>query len=135
MINYYHRFLPGIAHTMAPLYTALAGKPKNLVWGSLEADAFKKTKDSLASAALLAFPAPGSPLIVTMDAIQLGLDYNHFAREQKQDPEASATRTSITSLQWTDVPLNDSGQREDYQKSVARSWGASQDPRKQGISN
>ncbi|KAK3888854.1 hypothetical protein Pcinc_007120 [Petrolisthes cinctipes] len=212
---------------MAPLYTSLAGKPKNLVWGSLQADTFKKAKDSLASAALLVFPAPGSPLIVSTDAcniaigavleqvfhgtrplsffsrklllaeknystfdrellavhqairyfhhflegvtftiqtdhmpqahaftkqtdawsprqrrhlsaisefnctfkylpdkknpvadalskveinaVQIGLDYNHLAREQQQDPEASAPRTLITSLQWRDLPLDDFG--------------------------
>ncbi|KAK3889066.1 hypothetical protein Pcinc_006941 [Petrolisthes cinctipes] len=44
-----------------------------------------------------------------INAVQLGLEYDHLASEQQQDPEASATRNSITSLQWRDVPLNDSG--------------------------
>ncbi|KAK3885598.1 hypothetical protein Pcinc_010190 [Petrolisthes cinctipes] len=47
-------------------------------------------------------------LEIEINVVQLGLDYNHLAREQQQDPEASATRTSITSLQWRDVPLDDS---------------------------
>ena len=32
MVNYYHRFLPHIAATMAPLYAALTRKPKTLTW-------------------------------------------------------------------------------------------------------
>ncbi|KAK3896221.1 hypothetical protein Pcinc_000143 [Petrolisthes cinctipes] len=54
---------------------------------------------------------PGADALsrIEINAVKLGLDYNHFARKQQQDPEASATRTTITSLQWRDVPLNDSG--------------------------
>ena len=40
MVNYYHRFLPNIAFTMAPLYIALTGKPKMLTWGPTQAAAF-----------------------------------------------------------------------------------------------
>ncbi|KAK3894101.1 hypothetical protein Pcinc_002119 [Petrolisthes cinctipes] len=45
---------------------------------------------------------------IEIDAVQLGLDYNHLAKEQQQDPETKAVRTAITALQWKDVPLGDS---------------------------
>ncbi|KAK3895794.1 hypothetical protein Pcinc_000517 [Petrolisthes cinctipes] len=46
---------------------------------------------------------------IEIDAIQLGLDYNHLAKEQQQDPDTTAARTAITALQWKDVLLGDSG--------------------------
>lgn len=68
MVNYYHRFLPNIANTMAPLYDALNGKPKHLMWGEAQRQAFHATKDALAAAATLTFPKPGAPLQLTTDA-------------------------------------------------------------------
>ncbi|XP_076058528.1 uncharacterized protein LOC143035546 [Oratosquilla oratoria] len=37
MVSYYHRFLPGIAVTMTPLYKVQAGKLKDLKWGPPQA--------------------------------------------------------------------------------------------------
>ena len=68
MVNYYHRFLPGIAKTMAPLYDALTGKKRQLVWGQDHQQAFEATKKALAYATTLTFPSPGTPLILTTDA-------------------------------------------------------------------
>ena len=51
MINYYHHFLPNITAMMAPLYTALTGKPKTLTWGPTQAAAFDAAKQALSSAA------------------------------------------------------------------------------------
>ncbi|KAK3893552.1 hypothetical protein Pcinc_002617 [Petrolisthes cinctipes] len=45
---------------------------------------------------------------IEINAVQLGLDYNHLVKEQQQDPETTAVRTAITALQWKDVPLGDS---------------------------
>ncbi|KAK3881380.1 hypothetical protein Pcinc_014156 [Petrolisthes cinctipes] len=45
---------------------------------------------------------------IKINAVQLGLDYNHLAKEQQQDPETTAVRTAITALQWKEVPLGDS---------------------------
>ena len=42
-------------------------------------------------------------------AVHVGLDYTRLAKEQQQDPETAACRTSITSLKWQDIPLDDSG--------------------------
>lgn len=228
LVNYYHRFVPSIASIMVPLYSALAGKPKDLMWNATQAETFKKAKEALAAATLLAFPNPGKPLILTTDAsniaigavleqvvqgqprpsgffsrrlqkaesnystfdrellavhqairhfrhflegttftiqtdhmplvhaftkqadawslrqrrhlsaiaefncslqhlpgkrnpvadalsrapinaVHLGLDYNQLAKEQQQDPEMPASRTSITSLKWKDVPVDEEG--------------------------
>ncbi|KAK3880636.1 hypothetical protein Pcinc_014881 [Petrolisthes cinctipes] len=45
---------------------------------------------------------------IEIDAVQLGLDYNHLAKEQQQDPKTTALRTAIMALHWKDVPLGDS---------------------------
>lgn len=73
LVNYYHRFLPGIASIMAPLYGALSGRPKDLSWSDTHAVAFQKAKDALASATLLTFPIPGAPLLLTTDASDVAI--------------------------------------------------------------
>ena len=214
LLNYYHRFALGIASIMALLYSAPAGKPMDLTWDRPQSEAFQKVKDALAVRALLAFPIPGKPLLLTMDAsdvaigavleqvvqgqprplaffsskllavhqavrhfrhflegitfkirtdhiplvyafirqadawssrqrrhlsafaefncslrylpgkrnpvadaltrvsidaVQVGLDYNQLAKTQEEDPEIAACRTSITSLTWKDVPMTEKG--------------------------
>ncbi|XP_066981058.1 uncharacterized protein [Macrobrachium rosenbergii] len=44
---------------------------------------------------------------ISIDAVHLGLDYKQLATNQQQDPELNVCKTSLTSLQWHDVPLND----------------------------
>ncbi|KAK3895895.1 hypothetical protein Pcinc_000503 [Petrolisthes cinctipes] len=73
MVNYYHRLLPKIASTMAPLYSVLAGKPKDLTWGPPQEDAYQRAKDALVSSTLLVFPNPKKPLIVTTDASNIAI--------------------------------------------------------------
>ena len=68
MVNYYHRFIPNIAETMAPLYDVLKGKPKKLSWGPPQQRAFGDTKASLAKATTLAFQDPDASLRLTTDA-------------------------------------------------------------------
>ena len=46
---------------------------------------------------------------VSIDAVQIGLDYSSLAKEQQRDPETSACRTSVTSLKWEDVPMDEVG--------------------------
>ena len=53
MINYYHRFLPGIAGILAPLHAQASGKGQNIEWSAECQDAFGRTKDALSSATLL----------------------------------------------------------------------------------
>ena len=74
MVNYYHRFLPRIAATMAPLYAALTGKPKTLTSTSSHAAAFDKAKRALSDAAYLSFPTPGIPLVLSTDTSDIAID-------------------------------------------------------------
>ena len=61
MVNYYHRFIPVLTHTTAPLYSTLLGKPKSLLWEVQQEEAFIASQKSLASASTLCFPAPDTP--------------------------------------------------------------------------
>ena len=56
MVNFYPRFLPGAAQMMIPLFEALTGKPKKLVWNDAMVKAFQDTKKALAEATLLTHP-------------------------------------------------------------------------------
>ena len=67
MVNYYHRFIPGLTYTMGPLYSALLGMPKSLLWEVQQEEAFIATKKSFASATTLCFPAPDALLFLSMD--------------------------------------------------------------------
>jgi len=68
MVNFYHRFVPGAARIMQPLYSALNGKPKSLVWTDDMSTAFDAAKDALATATLLSFPRTDAPTALTTDA-------------------------------------------------------------------
>ena len=46
---------------------------------------------------------------VSINAVQVGLDYNQLAEAQEEDAETVACRTSITSLAWKDVPVTEEG--------------------------
>ena len=68
MINFYKRFLPGVAKTLRPLTDALAGTPRYLVWNSDMTAAFSKSKQQLAEATLLFHPVHDAELRVNTDA-------------------------------------------------------------------
>jgi hypothetical protein len=68
MVNFYRRFLPGIAHTLQPLTDALKGAPKTLEWPLAAAAAFGAAKAALAAAVPLAHPAPNAVLSLATDA-------------------------------------------------------------------
>ena len=40
--------------------------------------------------------------------VQLGVDFTDLARRQREDPEFESCRTTMTSLQWEEVPIPDS---------------------------
>ena len=56
MVNFYRHFLSSAAKTILPLFEALTGKPKTLVWNKAMTTAFQDTKKSLAEATLLTHP-------------------------------------------------------------------------------
>jgi hypothetical protein len=66
-VNFYRRFLPGIARTLQLLTDALKGAPKTLEWPPAAA-AFGAAKASLAAAVPLAHPAPNAVLSLATDA-------------------------------------------------------------------
>lgn len=71
MLNFYRRFIPEAAKIQAPLNELLLGNVKGKMpvkWNSIAEEAFKKSKCSLAQAALLAHPQDDAPLAIFCDA-------------------------------------------------------------------
>jgi hypothetical protein len=68
MVNFYRRFLPGIAKVLLPLTEALKGSPKTLLWPPAAAAAFEAAKAALVAAVPLAHPAPDAVLSLATDA-------------------------------------------------------------------
>ena len=68
MVNYYHRFLLGIAAVLAPLHAQASGKGQNIEWSSDCQEAFDKTKTVFSDAILLHHPQPDLPTSLTVDA-------------------------------------------------------------------
>ena len=68
LLNFYRRFLPGIAATLRPLTDALARAPRKLNWTESMTSAFRQAKQRLASATLLIQPVPGAEIHVNTDA-------------------------------------------------------------------
>jgi hypothetical protein len=65
MVNFYRRFLPGIACTLQPLTDTLKGAPKTLEWPP--AAAFDAAKAALAAKVPLAHPSPNAVLSLATD--------------------------------------------------------------------
>ena len=76
MVNFYHRFLPGIAASLSPLHSlvaaAKAAKTK-LVWDKAAVSAYEKSKEKLFSPVLLAHPRPKAKLTLTTDASDIAI--------------------------------------------------------------
>jgi cleavage and polyadenylation specificity factor subunit 1 len=68
MVNFYRRFLPGIARVLQPLTDLLRGSPKVLTWPPEAAVAFAASKQALVSAVPLSHPAPNAVLSLATDA-------------------------------------------------------------------
>ncbi len=68
LINFYWRFLPGIAGTLQPLTDLLHGNPKSLVWTEVAATAFSAAQAALAAATALVHPRPGAVISLATDA-------------------------------------------------------------------
>ena len=68
MLNFYRRFLPGVAEVLRPLTDALAGAPKRLTWTRCMTSAFRKAKERLVSATLLVHPHSSAQLRLRTDA-------------------------------------------------------------------
>lgn len=72
MLNFYHRFQPNAALHQEKLQRLIKGNKKKdktvLKWDSEAEEAFKKCKNELANAALLAHPTPNAQLVLLTDA-------------------------------------------------------------------
>ena len=73
MVNFYRRFIPAAAQTMLPLFEALSGKPKTLVWNEDMVKAFHDTKKALADATLLSHPRQDAQTSLATDASDLAV--------------------------------------------------------------
>ena len=74
LLNFYRRFLPGIAAVLKPLTDSLRGSHKGtdkLEWSPAHQDAFLAAKSSLASATLLAHPLQSATISLAVDACHL----------------------------------------------------------------
>jgi transposase InsO family protein len=69
LLNYYRRFVPGLARILCPLTDATAGKPKGkLQWSPAMTAAFEAAKQALVAAVPLHFPDPEAELSMAVDA-------------------------------------------------------------------
>jgi hypothetical protein len=71
MVNFYRRFLPGIARTLAPLTDALKGGrkgPTALEWSTAMQTAFQAAKEALCQASTLVHPDSTADLSLMVDA-------------------------------------------------------------------
>ncbi|RUS71885.1 hypothetical protein EGW08_020359 [Elysia chlorotica] len=68
MINFYHRFLPGIAKCLTPLTEATKSRSKAITWTVECQAAFQAAKSALASATLLNHPDPKSETRLSTDS-------------------------------------------------------------------
>ena len=75
MLNYYRRFVPGLALVLAPLHQAVATAttPKKFVWTPQCEEAFSSAKSKLAAATLLHHPSPFAETAVTVDASDIAI--------------------------------------------------------------
>ena len=74
MVNFYCRFIPAAARPMLPLFEALSGKPRTVVWNEDMVAAFYDTKKALADAILLSHPRQDAQTSLTTDASDLAVE-------------------------------------------------------------
>jgi len=84
LINFYRRFLPGVARTLKPLTDALVGSPKLLVWSDNLDKAFVAAKLALVNAVPLSHPDPALFLSLAVDA-----SADHMGAVLQQGPDSA----------------------------------------------
>ena len=68
IVNFYRRFIPAAARMMLPLFEALTGKPKTLIWKEEMVKAFQDSNVALARATLLTYSRHDALTALTADA-------------------------------------------------------------------
>ncbi len=105
LVNFYRRFLPGIARTLQPLTDALRGAPKTLEWPT--AAAFGVAKAALATAVPLAHPAPNAVLSLATDA---------------SDTHVGGVPQQLNGGRWRSTPRSCWGQAPGTPPSTGSCW-------------
>ena len=94
LVNYYAKFIPNLATTLAPLYKLL-GNNQSWKWKKEQQSAFKKVKELLIAPNLLAHYDHAKPLVLACDASSYGLGavLSHTTEDQVERPIAYASRS------------------------------------------
>lgn len=94
LVNYYHKFLPGISTVLAPL-NELLQQGKKWHWSSSCEHAFNKVKELMTSEQVLCHYDPDLPLRVASDASPYGLGavISHVFPDGSERPIAFASRS------------------------------------------
>ena len=94
MVNYYGKFLPDLATTLAPLYQLLR-KSANWRWRQKQRNAFNHVKDLLHSGRVLTHFDDSLPLVLACDASPYGLGavLFHEMANGEEKPVGFASRT------------------------------------------
>ena len=97
LLNYYGKFLPNLASTLAPLYSLLE-KYRAWSWRQEQELAFNKAKQLLTSAKVLVHFDPEKSLLLSCDASQYGIGavLSHRLEDGSDRPIAYASRTLAT---------------------------------------
>jgi len=81
-INFYRIFFPHISITLAPLYEALRGNPKKLIWNEDRIVAFNKMKQVMLTPPLLTlFSSNNTEHLVMTDSSSIGVGGTLFQRQ------------------------------------------------------
>ena len=94
MVNYYSKFLPNLANTLAPLYSLLQ-KTKKWSWGAPQKTAFIEAKRQLTSQKLLVHFDPSKELLLSCDASPYGIGavLSHQMPDGTEQPIAFTSRS------------------------------------------
>ena len=93
MCVFHARHIPNYTARCAPLY-ALLRKDAAWRWGTVEQAAFEEVRDGIRQAALLEFPEPDLPLILSVDASKCGLGAALYkVKDKKRYPIALLSKS------------------------------------------
>lgn len=98
LVNYYARFVEGLANLMSPIYQLLK-KGAKFVWSKTCSDAFRKIKDEICRDVTLTHFDPNADLILTCDASNVGVSavLSQKGKDGVERPVAFASRILHTS--------------------------------------
>ncbi|XP_044139657.1 uncharacterized protein K02A2.6-like [Bufo gargarizans] len=99
LLNYYHRFLPNLAHQLYPLHRLLDARAK-WIWTDKCEEAFRLSKELILSSRVLVHYDLKKPVILACDASPYGLGavLSHVMPDGKERPISFASR-SLTSAE------------------------------------